>query len=169
MTPNELIERFIHFFYVGDPPIIALKIGVSLITVMFALSVLQYWYRIATGYDFEKARIVEEERRKKVREERRKQLEHYHTLAGATTLVNRDRFSKFPHISNEQRDILSALRKQASKGDNTEPRPPYSFWTSHEYDQWLRWKDLEGISKEEASKRYVEMVKILLPESYQGI
>lgn len=162
-----MISRFIHFFYVGAPHVILLKIGVSLITIIFTFSVIRYWYRLATGYDFEGVRIADEEHRKKDREARRKQLENYHTLDGATTLVNRDRFSKFPHISNEQRDILGALRKQASKGENTEPRPPYSFWSSYEYDQWLRWKDLEGMSKEEASKKYVEMVKILLPEYYQ--
>ena len=129
--------------------------------------VVLHLYRLATGYDFEKARVEEETRRRKSREARRKQLEHHHTLDGAATLINRDRFSKYSRVSNEQRDILGALRKQASIGDNTTPRPPYSFWSSYEYNQWLLWKDLEGIPKEEASKKYVEMVKILLPESYR--
>ncbi|KAI5959732.1 ACB1 [Candida pseudojiufengensis] len=55
---------------------------------------------------------------------------------------------------------LYGLYKQATAGDNTTQKPG-TFDFKGKY-KWQSWKDLEGTSKEDAEKQYIEFVNELI-------
>lgn len=62
--------------------------------------------------------------------------------------------------SNEQLLTLYSLFKQSVFGDNETERPGmFDFTAKYKYDAWLA---LKGVSKEEAQKRYIQVVQGLM-------
>ena len=63
--------------------------------------------------------------------------------------------------TNEQLLDLYGWYKQATQGDNTNPRPGFA-WVK-DRAKWDAWKTKEGVSVEDAKKRYVETVLAIDP------
>jgi diazepam-binding inhibitor (GABA receptor modulating acyl-CoA-binding protein) len=63
--------------------------------------------------------------------------------------------------TNEQLLELYGCYKQATEGDNTKPRP--GFAKVKDRAKWDAWKTKEGVSVEDAKKRYVETVLAIDP------
>lgn len=54
---------------------------------------------------------------------------------------------------------LYALYKQASVGDNTEPKPGFSDMVARA--KWDAWNGLKGKSSDEAMQQYIELIESL--------
>lgn len=54
---------------------------------------------------------------------------------------------------------LYALYKQATEGDNTSPRPSLTDLVARA--KWDAWTKLKGLNREEAMRRYAELVATL--------
>jgi len=54
---------------------------------------------------------------------------------------------------------LYALYKQASSGDNAEPRPGFSDMVARA--KWEAWSGLKGTSSEIAMQQYIELIESL--------
>lgn len=54
---------------------------------------------------------------------------------------------------------LYALYKQASAGDNTEPKPGFSDMVARA--KWDAWNGLKGKSNDEAMQQYIELIESL--------
>ncbi|KAK1925455.1 long-chain fatty acid transporter [Papiliotrema laurentii] len=64
--------------------------------------------------------------------------------------------------SQDQQLEFYAHFKQANEGDNTGAAPSaFNFTAKYKYNAW---KKLEGMSKEEAQKKYVELLKSVLEQ-----
>jgi diazepam-binding inhibitor (GABA receptor modulating acyl-CoA-binding protein) len=62
--------------------------------------------------------------------------------------------------SNEEFLDLYAYFKQATLGDNNDKKP--GMFDLKGQFKWKQWKDKEGLSKEEAMQKYVDLVNALL-------
>lgn len=67
---------------------------------------------------------------------------------------------QLPKQSNENLLLLYSLYKQATEGDVNEEKPsnPFDFVGNAKYNAWEK---LSGTSKEEAQKKYIDLVKEL--------
>ena len=63
-------------------------------------------------------------------------------------------------LSDEVKEEIYGLFKQAKEGDNTKPAPASSI----EKKKWEVWMKKKGISKENAMKAYIELAKKVLPK-----
>ena len=62
--------------------------------------------------------------------------------------------------SNEELLDLYALFKQATEGDNTNPKP--GMFDMKGQFKWKQWKSKEGLSNAEAMENYIALVEGLL-------
>lgn len=60
-------------------------------------------------------------------------------------------------LSNDQKLELYAYYKQATVGDNETAKPGFLDITGK--SKWEAWKKVAGTSKEDAMKKYIELVK----------
>ncbi|GAA1924208.1 acyl-CoA-binding protein [Streptantibioticus ferralitis] len=67
------------------------------------------------------------------------------------------KLSKAP--SNDIKLKLYAYFKQGIKGDNDTPEPGFIDFTGKA--KWKAWTEVKGMSKEEAQKKYIELVEEL--------
>lgn len=65
----------------------------------------------------------------------------------------------FNDVSNDEKLQLYGLYKQAKEGDVTGDRP--GMFNPTGKAKWDAWKKVEGTSKEDAMKKYVELVEEL--------
>jgi len=65
-------------------------------------------------------------------------------------------------LSNEQQLRLYSLFKQATVGECDAPKPGFLDFVGKA--KWSAWKGLEGMTKEEAKRRYVEEVESVCPQ-----
>ena len=54
---------------------------------------------------------------------------------------------------------IYALYKQASSGDNTEPKPSFSDMVNRA--KWDAWSKLEGMEADEAMQSYIDLIESL--------
>jgi diazepam-binding inhibitor (GABA receptor modulating acyl-CoA-binding protein) len=70
------------------------------------------------------------------------------------------KIKKAPQQTNEILLELYGLYKQSKEGDCNKDEP--SFYLLKEKAKYNAWKNLEGIKKDEAMKRYIQLCKSLL-------
>lgn len=66
-----------------------------------------------------------------------------------------------PDIANSTRLLYYALYKQATVGDCTTARPGMFDWKGRA--KWDAWKELEGTSKHDAMRRYIQRLDYDVP------
>lgn len=114
-----------------------------------------------------KENLVEEKRRRLEHETKRK---YYETLEGARQILAAND-GKFRGRNGGRECIpysLLALERQALEGNNMDPLPGCKFFSENkEYNIWIEWTKLRGISKSVAKRQFIGQVKNHYPEYYR--
>ena len=63
------------------------------------------------------------------------------------------------NVTNDDKGVLYGLFKQATLGDNAQPRPPFNVFDMLSAAKWNAWEARRGTSREQAAAQYAEFVQ----------